>query len=241
MTLGNYPRNQDPCAFIAKNPEKSDSLHSPFYDALYRNAAFYSRMIQLYRSEFLPVLQEMLDGEIDMLAAWIHDASQSNRLRWRTMYDNLPADVVHTPSALKDYFSRRVDFLNSAWLEGKVYCTLQFESTPGSAYKSVSVEKGRCLESAYINTETTVWVDASTGEIFDFRQPVVADRILTKQANYDAAAPDSAAERTSFSIADCFLFLIMATTVILVMVFTGIDLMWRKQERQNTAQSELSS
>lgn len=180
MTLGNFPRNQDPHAFIAKNPHKSDSLHSAYYGALYQNESFHDRMVEIYRTEFTPVLQELLNGEIDYLIDFLRDASQANSLRWRSMYDHLPADVVHTPSALKDYFSRRIRFLDSAWLDNRVYCTVQFESSPGSAYKNVSVEKGSCLQSAYINTETVLWMDTETGELFDFSQPVRNDRILSK-------------------------------------------------------------
>lgn len=181
MTLGNFPRNQDPHAFIAKNLYKSDSLVSPFYGALYENPSFYSRMVELYRTEFVPQLQMMQDGGIDRLIEHIADASRCNSIRWRTMYDNLTADVVHSPEALKDYFSRRIRFLDSAWLEGTRYCTVQFESRPGSAYRSVSVKQGRLLETPYINTDTTVWVDSETGEVFDFSQSVTADRILSKQ------------------------------------------------------------
>ena len=180
MTLGNFPRNQDPHAFIAKNLYKSDSLVSPFYSALYGNPSFYNRMVELYRAEFVPRLQQLLDGGIDRQIAFIADASRCNSLRWRTMYDNLTADVVHSPEALKDYFSRRVRFLDSAWLEGIPYCTVQFESRPGSAYRTVSVEQGGLLQTPYINIETTVWVDPETGEPFDFRQPVTSDRILSK-------------------------------------------------------------
>ena len=97
------------------------------------------------------------------------------------MYDNLPADVVHTPSALKDYFSQRIRFLNSAWLENTPYCTIQFEHSYNASLLSVSVEKGQLFESSYINTNNVIWCDIKTGEVFDFSQPVMEDAILTKQ------------------------------------------------------------
>ena len=181
MTLGNFPRNHDPCAFVAKNAQKASILSSPFYGALYGNPSFYNRMVELYRTEFLPELQKLMDSELDALIASISKASQSNSLRWRSMYDNMPADVVHTPEALKDYLARRVQFLNRAWLDNVPYFTIQFETSPGFSYLSVSVEKGHYLESTYINTEQLVWIDTETGEVFDFSQPVTADKILTRQ------------------------------------------------------------
>jgi len=181
MTLGNYPRNQEPCSFIAKNPWKSDTNHSAYYEALCSNTSFHSRMLEIYRTEFVPEIQKLLDTDLDQLISFLRPASQANSLRWRTMYDNLPADVVHTPDALKDYLFRRIQFLNSAWLENTPYCTLQFEARPGSSYLNVSVAKGHCLESSYINTKTTVWIDSETGEPFDFRQPITRDMILRRQ------------------------------------------------------------
>ncbi len=182
MTFGNYPRNHDPHAFVAKNAQKSDTVHSAYYGALYNNESFYSRMVELYRREFVPVLQQLLNEELDQAIDFIHKASQSNSLRWRFMYDNLPANVVHTPSALKEYLVRRIQFLDRAWLDDVPFCTVQFELSPGSSYLSISVEKGHCLESSYINTDPVLrWVNPATGEAFDFRQPVMEDMILSLQ------------------------------------------------------------
>ena len=181
MTFGNSNRNHDPVAFVAKNPKKSDVAESVYYRALYQNESFYNRMVEIYRRDFRPEIQKLLDGEIDARIALLQKASQSNSLRWRTMYDNLMADVVHTPSALKEYFSRRIAFLDRAWLEGVPYCTVQFESDSGASYMSISVEQGHCLESDYINMETAVWIDNETGEVFDFRQPIREDKLLSRQ------------------------------------------------------------
>ena len=179
MVLGNSPRNHDPHAFLAKSYRKSRTKTSMYYDTLYRNESFHNRMVEIYLTEFLPELQRLEDTGIDAYIAFIEKASQSNSLRWRSVYDNLYADVVHTPSALKDYFSKRLAFLNSAWLDNTPYCTVQFEpSYNGASYLSVSVEKGGYFKSSYIDTESTVWIDSETGEVFDFSQPIVKDRIF---------------------------------------------------------------
>ena len=145
-------------------------------------------MVELYRTEFVPELEKMLSSEIDQLTDFIEKASQSNRLRWRIMYDNLSADVVHTPEALKDYFSRRVQFLNRAWLNDVPYCTVQFEYRPGQSFLTISVEKGHCLETSFINIQTGIWADIETGEIFDFRQPVMEDMIVARQYTETSAS-----------------------------------------------------
>lgn len=183
MTLGNHPRNRDPWAFIAKNRYKADYFHSVYYGALYENPAFYSRVRELYRTEFVPELQKMLNGEIDSLTEFIRLASRSNSLRWRQMYDSLSADVVHTPSALKDYFARRVSFLDSAWLDNTPYCTVQFKPSSGGAYRSVSVEKGQKLASGYVVTDSVIWIDSATNEVIDLSLPITRDLILSRQAS----------------------------------------------------------
>ena len=244
MTLGNAPRNQDPCAFIAKNAWKSNTFHSPYYDALYKNESFYNRMLEIYRMEFVPELQKLLSSDLDAYISHLQQASQCNSLRWRSMYDNLPANVVHTPAALKDYFSRRIRFLDSVWLENTEYCTVQFESSPGSSYLNFSVRHGHVLETPYVNAEI-IWVDSVTGDVFDFHQPIVRDRILTRQranaSGSDAVTSDGASRQAALSTMDYFLFLLMATPVTLVMIFLGIDRIRRKQEQKTVSHSGTSS
>ena len=235
MTLGNYPRNQDPHSFLAKNHRKSQFFLSPYYDALYHNASFYQRMCELYRTEFVPELQNLLDGKIDAYIDYLADTSRANSLRWRSMYDNLPADVVHTPDALKTYLAERVRFLDSAWLDSTVYCTVQFESAPGSSYKSTSVRKGQILETPYIDTESTVWFDAATGEVFDFRQPVTSDRILVKEpleTQQQTANADTSAD--ALSLADIFIGI---TSFTLLTVFLWVAVADRRLRKQDGKRS----
>ena len=189
MALGNSPRNHDPHALIASTYKKSRTKTSMYYHALYNNASFYSRMIEIYVTEFLPELQRLEDTGIDAYIAFIEKAAQSNDLRWRSVYDNLYADVVHTPSALKDYFSKRLAFLNSAWLDNTPYCTVQFEPAySGASYWTVCVEKGGYFQSSYIDTESTVWIDSETGEIFDFSQPIVNDMVFWNEKTVNSAS-----------------------------------------------------
>lgn len=229
MTLGNAPRNQSPYAFIAKAGKKSDTSLSPYYSTLCNNASFCSRIQELYRAEFIPELQKLLNGELDVLIEHISKASLSNSLRWRSMYDNLPADVVHTTDALKDYLAHRVQFLNSAWLDHVPFCTIQFESSPGSSYLTISVEKGHYLESTYINTEQLVWVDSETGEIFDFSQPVTEDRILSRQTT-ESVNPDAQNSQTAvFSMKDLLVVALMAISLGAVAILASIDFVQRKK------------
>lgn len=239
MALGNSERNQDPYAFIAKTPNKDHQYFSKHYHALYQNESFYQRLVELYRTEFLPELQKLLDGELDRLITCISKASQSNSLRWRSMYDRLPANIVHTPAALKDYLSSRVQFLSSAWLKNTPYCTVQFEPSPGAAYLTVAVEKGHRLRSAFIDTETEIWVNSETGEIFDFRQPITTDLLLFSQSSVNARLQPPKDEYTTpvnvLSIEEIVLFSVFLLLIMLVIHFAIIDISHRRKKKISTS------
>lgn len=183
LTFGNHYRNQEPVAFIAKNFQKADEAFSPYYHALYDNEFVYPMIPELYRSEFRPIVAQWIDCEIDSYAAQICQASRMNSIRWRDMFYGIQCSVpqcVYTTEGLKEYLSRRIQFLDNAWLENIPYCTVQFKVSEYS-YWNLSVEQGSCLETAYMDTESTVWIDKATGEAFDFSRPVMADTILFRQ------------------------------------------------------------
>lgn len=186
MAFGNHYRNQESWAFIAKNAWKRNTRPSPYYSHLYANESFYRRMTEIYRTEFVPILQEMIDHGIDDQIQQIRSASQMNSIRWNPMYDYwnevmMGLDVVQDSAALKAYFTRRIQFLDSAWLDQKDYCTVQFESEPGDAYWNISVEKGSCLETSYMNLVDSVWLDMETGVPVDFQSPIMQDLVVTRQ------------------------------------------------------------
>ena len=232
MAFGNSIRNQEADSFIAKNAKKSSIFLSPYYGALYTNESFYQRMVEIYRTEFLPVLQEMIDGGISQQAAFIHKAAQSNSIRWRSMFDKhqiWSAEMVHTTDGLMDYFSRRVSFLNSAWLDKVEYCTVQFERGAGAVYRNFSVRNGSLLEITRVDLVDTVWYDVETGAAVDFSQPITKDRIVSR-------------EKPSISnsgwLSDTRDYIAFLSIIALIAVFTGfviIDIVRRSSERKTAS------
>lgn len=186
MAFGNNFRNQEPCAFIAKNEKKATDRVSLYYGALFNNESFYQRAVEIYRTEFVPVLQEMLHHGIDDYLDYIQAASHMNSIRWRSMYDTwinetAGTGIVRNPEKLKTYFSRRLQFLNDTWLNGKDYCTVQFLAGTDGPYWNISVEKGTCLETTYMDLVDTVWIDTQTKKPVDFQSPITKDLIVSLQ------------------------------------------------------------
>ena len=236
MSLGNSTRNQEPNSFIAKNAKKSETFTSPYYSALYENTSFYNRMTEIYRTEFLPLLQQMLDGGIQNLSLYINKASQMNSIRWRSMFavlQNQSSVTVRSTSDLTRYLDARVAFLNHAWLENVDYCTLQFELTPGGAYWNISIPKGSLLETSYLDLESTVWIDASTQEPCDFSQPIVTDLILSVSQEIEEGIPfeniDDNLSSGNLATRDYITF---ASIVMLGVLFLGIVCIDHRQRRQ---------
>lgn len=240
VALGNSLRNQDPCAFIAKNAKKADSWLSPYYHVLYENDSFYNRMIEIYRKEFAPVLHQMLNKDVDDLIITIEAASRLNSLRWRSMYDSVHSwnpDSVCTADELKAYFTRRIRFLDSAWLDNVDYCTLQFEFSPDSAYWNISVPKNHCLETSYIDLAATIWIDTETGTVFDFAQPITKDLILTQQitdASEIVAPEEEFLSEDTFPISYYVVFLSIGICFVMLLVFTGTDISHRAKESSHS-------
>lgn len=226
MSFGNCRRNQEPNAFLAKNAQKSPLYLSPYYSMLYENPSFYNRMIEIYRQEFWPVLQRMVDGEIEALSISISNAAQMNSIRWKAMYDMLQGweqEIVCNTTDLLAYIERRFAFCNHAWLENTDYCTVQFDFTSTGMYWSISVPRGSYLETSYVDLGSTIWIDSSTQEVFDFNQPVMADAILILQTEEVAMPSENA-----FATRDYVVFLSIATLLVLFAWVVTIDLLHRK-------------
>ena len=225
--FGNDNPNQAPCSFVAKNARKADTFISPYYSALYANESFYNRMLDIYRTEFVPVLQNLINNEIVDQSDFISNASKSNSIRWRAMFDILQGwleDGVHTQEDLKEYLSQRISFLNSVWLERKEYCTVQFETTPGFAYWNISIPKGCCVETSHVDLVSDVWVNSETGDVVDFSQPVTSDMILSKQITENGNVNEPLVTR------DYIALLSIAILFILLVGWMMLDIVQRRKE-----------
>lgn len=243
MALGNNTRNQNPHAFIAKNAAKSEIHLSPYYAALYRNPTFYSRMTALYREEFLPLLEDLLQSGIDRLAQEIHTAAKINSLRWGHMYAQHRADQlspVETVQDAADYLRARVDFLNQAWLENTEFCTLQFERVPGNPYWNISVKKDALLQTDLLDFTQTVWIHSDTGLPFDPGQSVTRDAILLLPPSEEDTATSSEnltwQQEAEEMNAPIYTVCALSTALLLGLfaVFIVLDLRQHHRERRRT-------
>ena len=127
----------------------------------------------------------------------------------------------HIIEELTEYLNNRIAFLNSAWIDGTEYCTVQYERRHGSAYRSVSVEKGSLLDPAYMDLGSSIWYNAETKEPFDPNQPITEDLLLVK---------DISPKMPSLNIIATILSIL--ALVFLLVCFLAVDIHRRSKERR---------
>lgn len=231
MSFGNESRNISSTAFLAKNKYKADGYQSLYYHALCANESFRTRMCELYQSEFLPVLNQLIEHGISDLAAEIQAASRMNDLCRRITEGRDPA-TVHTVDGLISYLEERVSFLTHAWLGGAEYCSVQFENSHNAPYMNLSVRKGNLLVSDHVDLENTVWIEKSTGNVVDFSQPIWSDMILMKQSNLNIRT-------IGRDDIDPYLMILSAgLLLVLLLGMTYFDITQRRKERRSVNESK---
>ena len=188
--LGNCQQSRNPCAFVANNSERSANYSLPYYPVLYSNPSFLNRVKELYKTEFLPLLNELINGGLELRASELSAASQMNALRWRGLTPDLDSAVLipMDPEKLQEHLTRRVAFLNSAWIDNREYVTVQFELSPGAEYVNYAVERGEPLL-GQTDLADGVWIDLGSGEVFRPQMPVEKDLILVRQETPAGAEP----------------------------------------------------
>lgn len=178
ICLGN-PHNWQldaPRMLYSGRPHLWNPEDTPWFFHLYQKPEFRQQVAQLYESRFRPVLLRLLDSGIREYADTIAASADSNRLRWDT------GDAAAETEAMQDYFSRRIAFLDSLWLEEKPYhlVSVYIQEHVMACY---AVEDGETIPERPVpaGTDTILyeaWYDADTDQPYDFSQPINGDKLI---------------------------------------------------------------
>ncbi len=152
-----------------------------WYD-LYQVPAFRETVVAEYKNTALPVIDEMLNGQIDSYRDEIWDSACMDYMRWDTFEDfkneeelEFAAEYQAEIDNIKTFLTLRKEFLNDIWLEGRIYDQIIFDPGEGTMYVTrVDAVEGRTLIpprkprlEGYVFDH---WVREDTGEIYDFTQ-----------------------------------------------------------------------
>ena len=152
-----------------------------------------------------------------------------NSLRWEAMfqYQQVSEPLMETSTrTVLDYLRARVEFLNSAWIGGVDYCTVQFALEEEGTFWNISVERGGVADISELDMEGSVWLDAQTGAVFDAAAPVREDQILVLQReDISQEAQDTVTKREILTVLSIFVLIIM------FLCLAAVDFRRGKQER----------
>ncbi|MBE6924357.1 MAG: hypothetical protein E7466_03855 [Ruminococcaceae bacterium] len=237
--FGNCMQSRNPQSFVANNEKRSASYSLPYYPILYKNPSFQKRVCEIYQAEFLPLLEELANSRIEEMAQRLSASIKMDQLRWMGLTPELQSSalIATNPQTVKYYLKQKIAFLNSAWIEGVDYCTVQFQLADGAEYVNYAVKRGDIFTSSDIDTQNTIWVTSDTGEVFDFSQPITQDvmfHIQQGQSEQGAPVQASGGGRSTLeylTVASVFM------VVFLIICLLAVDRHHRRQERRNVHDS----
>lgn len=219
LTLGVCWRNtwSTPNCFSAQN--KLDE-NETWYSELWKKDAFRARALELFRTQYLPLLTELADGGIEREAQAIAASSGMNALRWNELFGGRTSEQAVTE--MTQFFKRRIAFLRSAWIDGTQYCTLTLRHPV--KYEYISVPPGTvCTEFPQPQgldlPGKTVWLRADTGEPFDPQSVIDEDVTLVLPRQ-----PKPISRRT--------ILMIGAITAMAAMVVATVLLDWLRRRKK---------
>lgn len=114
---------------------------------LYQNPDFLKIIKEQYASKYRALLQDVIDTQLPFYKELISEAHKMNQLRWEgtqsfpwcNYYDTLDEHVDY----LENFLVKRIEFLDSAWIDGVVYRRLMFQSSyPFYSIQFESVKDG---------------------------------------------------------------------------------------------------
>jgi hypothetical protein len=161
--------NGNPLTFYAIREKKSDYM-TPYYSALLQNDVFMERVVEIYFDEFVPLLDELVNGGIEKMQESIKGASVLNSIRWKNLYTK-----QITWEYLVDFLVKRKEFLNEAINHIMDYNLVYVTNNN----YIISVKTGELVDLP--NAEmiglmgNLKWIDVDTGEEFDPQSPITDD------------------------------------------------------------------
>lgn len=178
VSMGN-PQNwqlRDSNTLFAGRPHLWNPEDTPWFAALYEKTEFRETVMALYSQTFRPMLQRLLEGELEAYGERISDGAAANRIRWGTGAQQESLEQVKT------WLQDRMAFLDSLWVEREDYHLVSvyiqwhvmacYAIPPGACVPFREVPQG------WDTIEYVGWYDYATEEPFDFTKPIFEDTLI---------------------------------------------------------------
>lgn len=145
---------------------------APWLDALSRKPEFMRRVVEIYKDEFCPILQELMDIGLDQATESVARSSIVNAVRW-----NKTAVPEGNVELIREYLQARVQFLNDIWLEGTEYVkiTAYLGSEDGFVYLMMPAGSSMDTLPPLQGNDFQGWYWSANGMPIEPNQNVVSD------------------------------------------------------------------
>ena len=201
-SLGLYTHTNPNC-FLAQRLWKNEETYTPWYHFLWKQQDFREYVIDLYKNVFSTELQELMKTVIPFEIEHIRPALYNNALRWNI------GNADAATAAMAVFLNSRVEFLNSAWIDGVEYKTITltgieeyrfFCTAAGTACMNLPSPEDLGVNGVFY------WTDKNTGEIFDKETVIIEDTTLW--VDFEDVEPDTEKPRISIKITIISIFLL---------------------------------
>lgn len=183
--LGVFGYGMTPRSFYARRIWKTSEQYTPWFGALWEKEEFAEYVKQLYRAEFLPELNRLLEKGIKKEADHIRNAANADRVRWPFLFKN-HGSFQEAVDFMTDFLAQRTDFLSSAWIDNVEYCTITLK-IPGDYYRFYCVRPGTVCQELpspenFGLEGVKYWTYEDTGEIFSYGTTIREDLVLSAES-----------------------------------------------------------
>ncbi len=177
-SIGNVavPELSDSQAMLANRPIVKGSYESPWFYNLYKKQDFYSRVVNLYESEFMPLLDDMVNDTLNQYAEQISESVYIDKIRWNNNAENFGSQVEY----IRTYIKERSDFFKKIWCEDRKYHILKEDRGFNKFYVYHAVLDGEVLKELQTLQDTEGykflgWYYKNTDKPFDITIPICED------------------------------------------------------------------
>lgn len=164
-----------PNCIVASRSSVMDGKEQNMFAGLYQKEEFRSRVAEIYRCSFLPVLQELYEIGIAEYAAYIHPAAQLSEIRWNLGYTPEQSQII------RDFLEERIEFFDAYWIRQEVFYRVKIRGTSDGSSGEYAVRPGDpipVLPEYDPAAGVWCWYEAGSEEPFDVTQPIWEDKSL---------------------------------------------------------------
>lgn len=191
-----------------------------WYKQIFGKQEFVDYYKNLYRDEFLPVINNYLEDRIHNTYSFIESASADNYIRWSGLYKT----DGYAPDEMIAFLSKHIEFLNSIWIDEERYYKVSFQTNGKLPIVDYYVPENSTVKIIPTPSEMGIdgeydWISEKTGKLLDYSSYVNEDM----QLYIDDPAINNVLKKSKLKIA----LVILSITVLFVFFIIILKLDYR--------------